>query len=707
MKRESSVRPAGKAQVKFGIVPKLLLGILIPLFVVLIIISIFLGLQGSKTVNEIMGAELDAEAKSAASQVEAFFERYYGVSECLASTQITRDTTTEVTEGSIVAHRLYGSLLETLKLIQQDNAEDIDFVWLANLQTGEILQNDGTIFDRTQVDYSTRSWYKYVMEKQDTITTEVYTGANTDDLMVTVASPVFSNGDLVGIVGIDLNMGSLTQKLSSVTVGTSGYITLYDSSNQIVYHPDDSVINTNAVDANYSDNMLNAIVNKENMAATLYTRSGTEYYGSTSSVASIGYTILGVMPVSEYTAHTSAILRILLIGMIGCAILLTAICVFIALSITRPLKHLNVAVGKLAEGELDVAVDTHGRDEVAVVGCNVVRIVERLKEYILYIDEISAVLHQIGNGDLVFTLQQEYVGDFSKIKEALLSIRSTLTETLTSIAQSADQVKAGSEQLASGAQSLAQGATEQASSVEELSATVQDLSGQAIAEAQNAVEAEKFLEQIKDEVEKSNAQMDAMRKAMEDISVHSTAIRSITKTIDDIAFQTNLLALNAAVEAARAGTAGKGFAVVADEVRNLAGKSADAAKRTNELIENSASAVEHGEELTKLTADSLTVVADKTKQVVETMQAVATAYHKQADKLSEISRGVDQIANVVQTNSATAEESAAASEELSGQASMMHQQVAQFKLDQDIWQVPQQVGAAQTTFENLNETGKY
>ena len=525
--------------------------------------------------------------------------------------------------------------------------------------------------------------------------------------MVTVASPVFSNGDLVGIVGIDLNMGSLTQKLSSVTVGTSGYITLYDSSNQIVYHPDDSVINTNAVDANYSDNMLNAIVNKENMAATLYTRSGTEYYGSTSSVASIGYTILGVMPVSEYTAHTSAILRILLIGMIGCAILLTAICVFIALSITRPLKHLNVAVGKLAEGELDVAVDTHGRDEVAVVGCNVARIVERLKEYILYIDEISAVLHQIGNGDLVFTLQQEYVGDFSKIKEALLSIRSTLTETLTSIAQSADQVKAGSEQLASGAQSLAQGATEQASSVEELSATVQDLSGQAIAEAQNAVEAEKFLEQIKDEVEKSNAQMDAMRKAMEDISVQSTAIRSIIKTIDDIAFQTNLLALNAAVEAARAGTAGKGFAVVADEVRNLAGKSADAAKRTNELIENSASAVEHGEELTKLTADSLTVVADKTKQVVETMQAVATAYHKQADKLSEISRGVDQIANVVQTNSATAEESAAASEELSGQASMMHQQVAQFKLDQDIWQVPQQVGAAQTTFENLNETGKY
>ena len=488
---------------------------------------------------------------------------------------------------------------------------------------------------------------------------------------------------MVGIVGIDLNMDHLNQQLSALKVGENGYITLYDSANQIVFHPDSSLLNTNAQDANYSSNMLDAIVNKSNINATLYTRNGTEYYGSTNTIESLGYTVLGVMPVTEFTAQTSAIVRVLIIGMIFCGILLGVVSVILALSITKPLKRLNVSVGQLADGELDVTVDIHGRDEVAEVGMNVARIVQRLKEYILYINEISMVLNQIGEGNLKFTLQYEYAGEFSKVKASLLNIRHTLTETLVSISQSADQINAGSEQISIGAQALAQGATEQASSVQELSSAVQELSGQATEEAEKAVKAGQSLEHIKEEVEQSNAQMDTLRKAMEDISVQSTAIRSIIKTIDDIAFQTNILALNAAVEAARAGAAGKGFAVVADEVRNLASKSAEAAKKTNDLIEGSVQAVERGEELTKLTAEKLSIVTDGTKEVAETIDAVALAYHDQADKLAEISLGEEQIASVVQTNSATAEESAVASEELSGQANMMRQQIAHFQLEQD------------------------
>lgn len=683
MRRERRKANVGNRQVRFGIAPKLLLGILCPLIISMTIMSVFLGLQGSQIVNEITSAQLDAQAQAAANEVEAFMVRYEGVADCLSATQIIRDTTGQTVEGGITAHSLYGSLLETLRLIQQDNSDYMDYIWVANLKTGELLQSDGTLFKPGELDFTTRSWYKLVLEKQATITTETYSNANGDGDTVTIASPVFINGQIEGVVGIDLDIAHMKELLSGIVVGETGYITLYDLNNRIVFHPDDSVANTNAADANYSSNMLSAIVNKENSEAMLYTRSGTEYYGSTVPVGDTGYVVLGVMPVAEYSSHTNTILRVLIIGMVSCGVLLTVICAILALSITRPMRRLNLVVEKLADGELDVEVKTSGRDEVAEVGENVARIVERLKEYILYIDEISRVLYQIGAGNLVFTLEHEYAGEFAKVKEALINIRNTLTETLTSIAQSADQVNAGSDQIASGAQALAQGATEQASSVQELSSAVQELSMQATEEADKAVEAGKFVEQIKDEVEKSNNQMANMQKAMEDISIQSSAIRGIIKTIDDIAFQTNILALNAAVEAARAGSAGKGFAVVADEVRSLAGKSAEAAKKTNELIENSVRAVEHGENLTKLTADSLAIVADGTKQVAQTIEAVAQAYHDQANKLVEISRGVDQISNVVQTNSATAEESAAASEELSGQASMMREQIAQFKLEKD------------------------
>ena len=682
MKKKEKQPAAGAKRVQFGIAPKLLLGILVPEGILLVIISIFLAMQSSQTVNTVMSAELDAEAARAASEVDSFFDIYYGIADCLAATQIVRDTTTASAEGGIAGNSLYGSLYETLQMIRSDNAENVDCVWVANLTTGELLQSDGVLFRSGEIDFSSRNWYQRVMEQQDTITSETYLNANGNAQTVTVASPVYANGSIQGIVGVDINITYLSKLLSQITVGQSGYITLYDFNHTIIYHPDSSAMGVNASDANYSENILKCILNDEDSEAMLYTRGGNEYYGSTALAETPGFLVLGVMPVSEFTSHTSALLRILIIGMVVLGVLLTLICVFIALSITRPLKELEVVVDRLANGELDVNVVVHGRDEVALLSSNTARIVERLKKYILYIDEVADVMHQIGRGNLAFTLQQDYVGEFAKVKEAMLSIRSTLTEIISSISQSADQVNAGAEQIASGAQAMAQGATEQAASVEELSSMVQHLSAQATAEADTAMEARKTLEEIKVEIDRSNDQMAQMRTAMDDISVQSTAIRSIIKTIDDIAFQTNILALNAAVEAARAGSAGKGFAVVADEVRSLAGKSAEAAQKTNELIENSVHAVQNGEELTKLTADSLALVAEKSRQVVITIENVVNAYHEQAGELADIAKGVDQISEVVQTNSATAEESAAASEELSGQANVMHQQVALFHLDE-------------------------
>ena len=694
---------------KLGITAKLLVGILTPLFVALVGISVFLGWRSTNMINEEMDGQLNAEASAAASQVDAFFREHYGIAESLSATQVVRSMVMLDSAQGMMSSPEYWSLLETLQLIQSDSGGNIEYVWAADLSTGELLQSDGKLFKPGEISFDTRSWYTLVMEKQDTITTEAYTSANGDEAMVTIVSPVFVSGTIEGVIGIDMNMDQLKRVLGEIAVGESGYITLFDRNNCILYHPDPAVVNTTVEEAGYSQNIQEVLANGENTDAMRYTHQAAPYYGSVISSQELGYTVLGVMPQREYTAPVASLLQVMVVGMVICAALLSAACVLIALSITKPLKRLNTAVSRLAQGELDVEVNITGEDEVSQLGRNVHLIVERLQDYILYIDEITAVLHQIGDGDLLFTLECEYVGEFNKIKQALTHIRSKLTQTITSIAQSADQVSAGADQIASGAQGLAQGATEQASSVQELSAAIQDLSEQATAGAGRAVEAGEFLEQIRTEVEKSNQQMDQMRQAMGNISTQSAAIRGIIKTIDDIAFQTNILALNAAVEAARAGAAGKGFAVVADEVRNLAGKSAEAAKKTNQLIANSVQAVEHGEKLTRQTADSLAVVANGTTQVVDTIETVTSDYREQARRITEIARGIDQIASVVQTNSATAEQSAAASQELSGQAQMMSQQVAQFRLSQELeeQQEPYHIEEAQMNWELEQPAGKY
>ena len=178
----------------------------------------------------------------------------------------------------------------------------------------------------------------------------------------------------------------------------------------------------------------------------------------------------------------------------------------------------------------------------------------------------------------------------------------------------------------------------------------------------------------------SNEQMAQMIDSMREISQSSSEIGKIIKTIEDIAFQTNILALNAAVEAARAGNAGKGFAVVADEVRNLASKSAEASKNTATLIERSMGLVEKGTKIAGTTAQYLSDAVEGVNEVVELVQKISKATIEQANSFSQVTSGMDQISSVVQTNSATAEQSAAASEELSGQAQMMKQMVGQFKI---------------------------
>ncbi|MFR4161054.1 MAG: methyl-accepting chemotaxis protein [Paraclostridium sordellii] len=353
------------------------------------------------------------------------------------------------------------------------------------------------------------------------------------------------------------------------------------------------------------------------------------------------------------------------------------ICIYITKSLKQPIEELEAAANKMAAGDFDIDINYESKDELGSLS-NSMRLMSNNTKDI--INDTIYVLSEIASGNFNVNPKADYIGVFKNIEASVCKITDDLSETMEQINLASEEVGTASNQVSSGSQMLAQGATEQASAIQELSATIIEISEKIKDTAKNAKEANELSLSAGHEVKDGNEQMRHMVKAMQEISFTSNEIGRIIKTIDDIAFQTNILALNAAVEAARAGEAGKGFAVVADEVRNLAAKSAEAAKNTAILIENSIEAVDKGSIIVDNTAISLQKIIDTTNKTIGVVDEIAKSSDEQASAITHVTLGVEQISSVVQTNSATSEESAAASEELSGQAQMLKSLIDKFNL---------------------------
>lgn len=574
---------------------------------------------------------------------------YFKMSDALL--EKSEDLLQTITERTIQETRAWMNDTLTMLKVQRDTIEyeDMDIPAMRDYIKHTVNQNDaypaglyvaltdGSLYHATFVpgpdfDALSKSWYQDGIASSDFILGDVYFDEDSQSNVVG-ASGVLKNGDgsVRGVAAADVYLDSISQIVSGIQIEDTGSIFLVDTrTDTIIGHKDTNVTEQKLGDLD-GDTFTYA---SQQIAA-----------GKTGLSLNKGdYVQIAQVPGSDWMA----------VAYVSQG------------EVLAELHQLTVTM--LVMAILAVAALT------LLIIIQVRRIIGRP------VAELSRAATNIAGGNLAFTLEQEYSGEFSKIKDSLDEISLQLNGVMGQLHAASRDVEAGAKQISNGAIELSQGSTEQASEVEALAKHITSVSESVGQIAKGAQQANHIAQEVKVGLMESSEKMQNMTEVIQKINHRSNEINRIVKTIEDIAFQTNILALNAAVEAARAGAAGKGFAVVADEVRMLAGKSSSAAKETTMLLSQTVESMEEGTRAAQDTSESMLAVVARADEMSRLIDGIAAYTQEQSANTREITQGVAQISTVVQTNVATAESSAGASEELSGQATLLKEMVSRFRL---------------------------
>ena len=611
----------------------------------------------------------------------------------------SEDLLLTTTERTLQETRAWMNNTLTMLETQRDTIEyeDMDIPALQDYIRHTVNQNDaypaglyvaltdGSLYHASFVpgpdfDALSKSWYQDGVASQKFILGDVYFDEDSRSYVVGASGMLKnSDGSVRGVAAADVYLDSISKIVSGIQIEDTGGIFLVDTrTDTIIGHRDAGITGKKLSEL---DTGVYAYASGQIQAGKYGLTLDKGTYVQVTQVPGSDWTAVAYVSQNEVLAELHQLTVIMLaVAVLAVAVLTLLVVIQVRRIIGRPVAELSRAATRIAEGDLDQTIRYRSNDELGVLADDFNQVTVRLRDYVIYIDEIAKTLREIAGGNLAFTLEQEYAGEFSKIKDSLDEISFQLNGVMGQLHSASRDVAAGAEQVSSGAMQLSQGSTEQAAEVDALAGHINSVTESVRLIAQGAQQASHLSQEVKNGLVVSSGKMQNLTELIQRISDRSTEIHRIVKIIEDIAFQTNILALNAAVEAARAGEAGKGFAVVADEVRMLAGKSSAAAQETTVLLGETVDSMEEGARAAQDTSESMLAAVSHADEMGKLVDGIASYTQQQLDNAAEITQGIQQIANVVQSNVATAETSAAASEELSSQAAVLRELVSRFRL---------------------------
>lgn len=556
-----------------------------------------------------------------------------------------------------------------------------------NFEGGYLLDSKGKDVI-SGADLSDQDYFKAAMQGKTYVSTPTYNN-DTKSIFYAVSAPLWKDGipgtTPVGAVVYLPNGEFLNDIMRSIKVGKGGTAFMLDA-NGITIADIDSV-NVGIEDSinlgqknrklkKYSE-ICKKMVAGENGTGT-YSYGGKTKVVAYSPIQDMNGWSIGVAAVrNEFLGMFYLSLAVTVVFVIAFTVFGIRNGIQLGKNVVRPITVVVDRLKLLAEGDLhsDTPVPQEN-DETAVLMNSLSETVQDLKGVITSIDDHLA---KLSSGNFLINVDDDFKGDFAQISRSFRGIVDSLSKAMREIDNNAEYVQNGATDLSGAAQLLAEGATDQASAIQELTATITEVSEKISVNAKNADNAKKIVESMGEQILQSNEHMKKNTEAMNNIKEASNKIAEIISSIEEIASQTALLALNASIEAARAGENGRGFAVVATQVGALAEQSSEAARNTKDMIQNAIVAVEDGMQQANSTAEALLSVVDNVKLVNNSMAEIAKASDNQAVAVAQITEGINQIAVVIESNTATSEESAAASEQLTSQANMLKELVGRFE----------------------------